>query len=51
MGVDDKPSKRERTRLRVINAAIDCIYEEGFNAAHTNRIAEAVAGGTSSRAP
>ena len=38
---DAKPSKREQTRLRVIEAAIDCIYEDGFNAAHTNRIAEA----------
>jgi len=35
-----KVSKREITRKRVINAAIDCIYKEGFNAAHTNRIAE-----------
>tara|TARA_B100001540_G_scaffold287407_1_gene281880 strand:+ start:787 stop:1383 length:597 start_codon:yes stop_codon:yes gene_type:complete len=36
----DRLSKREQTRLRVIQAAIDCIYQEGFNAAHTNRIAE-----------
>ncbi len=36
-----KPSKREITRRRVIEAAIACIYEHGFNAAHTNRIAEA----------
>jgi TetR/AcrR family transcriptional regulator, regulator of cefoperazone and chloramphenicol sensitivity len=35
-----KLSKREQTRAKVVNAAIDCIYEEGFNAAHTNRIAE-----------
>jgi len=35
-----RPSKREQTRLRVIEAAIECIYLEGFNAAHTNRIAE-----------
>ena len=35
-----KPSKRELTRNKVIRAAINCIYEEGFNAAHTNRIAE-----------
>ena len=35
------PTKRELTRARVIEAAIDCIYEQGFNAAHTNRIAEA----------
>ena len=35
-----KPSKREQTRQKVIDAAIDCIYEEGFNAAHTNRICE-----------
>lgn len=36
-----KISKRERTRARVVEAAIDCINSEGFNAAHTNRIAEA----------
>ena len=36
-----KHSKREQTRRRVIAAAIDCIYEQGFNAAHTNRIADA----------
>ena len=36
-----KTSKRELTREKVILAAIDCIYEEGFAAAHTNRIAEA----------
>ncbi|MDX1736586.1 MAG: TetR/AcrR family transcriptional regulator [Halioglobus sp.] len=35
-----KPSKSEVTRARVIEAAIDCIYAQGFNAAHTNRIAE-----------
>jgi AcrR family transcriptional regulator len=35
-----KPSKREITRQKVINAAIDCIYKEGFNAAHTNKIAK-----------
>ncbi len=35
-----KPKKREITRTRVIEAAIDCIYQEGFNAAHTNKIAE-----------
>jgi AcrR family transcriptional regulator len=34
------PSKREVTRARVIQAAIDCIYRDGFHAAHTNRIAE-----------
>jgi len=34
-----KPSKRELTRRRVIDAAIECIYEDGFSAAHTNRIA------------
>ncbi len=33
-------SKREATRLRVIEAAISLIYEEGFYAANTNRIAE-----------
>ena len=37
---DTKPSKREITREKVILAAIDCIYRDGFNAAHTNRIAE-----------
>ena len=35
-----KPSKREVTRGKVIRAAIDCIYRDGFHAAHTNRIAE-----------
>ena len=35
-----KPKKRDITRARVIQAAIDQIYAEGFNAAHTNRIAE-----------
>jgi AcrR family transcriptional regulator len=35
-----KPTKREATRERVILAAIDCIYRDGFHAAHTNRIAE-----------
>lgn len=35
-----KTSKRELTRSKVIKAAIDCIYRDGFNAAHTNRIAE-----------
>ncbi len=35
-----KRSKRELTRYKVIRAAIDCIYEEGFYSAHTNRIAE-----------
>jgi len=35
-----KPSKSEKTRSKVIAAAIQCIYEEGFNAAHTNRVAE-----------
>lgn len=35
-----KPSKREVTRGNVIQAAIDCIYRDGFHAAHTNRIAE-----------
>ncbi len=34
-----KASKREATREKVIRAAIDCIYRDGFNAAHTNRIA------------
>jgi AcrR family transcriptional regulator len=36
----DKPRKRDLTRAKVIRAAIDCIYNEGFHAAHTNRIAE-----------
>ncbi|MFT4517768.1 MAG: AcrR family transcriptional regulator [Halioglobus sp.] len=35
-----KPKKREVTRAKVIRAAINRIYTEGFNAAHTNRIAE-----------
>jgi len=35
-----KPTKREATREKVILAAIDCIYRDGFHAAHTNRIAE-----------
>jgi AcrR family transcriptional regulator len=35
-----KTSKRVLTRAKVIQAAIDCIAEVGFNAAHTNRIAE-----------
>lgn len=41
MPVSNKPSKRELTRLKVIESAIDCIYTDGFHAAHTNRIAEA----------
>ena len=40
MTKNPKPSKREATRKRVILAAIDCIYRDGFHAAHTNRIAE-----------
>jgi TetR/AcrR family transcriptional regulator, regulator of cefoperazone and chloramphenicol sensitivity len=35
-----KPTKLEVTRGKVIQAAIDCIYRDGFHAAHTNRIAE-----------
>lgn len=35
-----QPSKREITRDKVIRAAIDAIYSDGFHAAHTNRIAE-----------
>ncbi len=35
-----KLSKSDKTRAQVLQAAIDCIYEDGFNAAHTNRIAE-----------
>jgi AcrR family transcriptional regulator len=34
-----KPSKREATREKVIAAAIEAIYRDGFHAAHTNRIA------------
>lgn len=34
-----KPKKREVTREKVIKAAINCIYKDGFNAAHTNHIA------------
>jgi AcrR family transcriptional regulator len=37
---NDKPRKRDLTRAKVIQTAIDCIYAEGFHAAHTNRIAE-----------
>ena len=36
----EKQSKREITRGKVIRAAIECIYREGFHAAQTNRIAE-----------
>lgn len=32
--------KRDITRQKMIHATIDCIYEEGFYASHTNRIAE-----------
>lgn len=35
-----KPTKREITRGKVIKAAIDSIYRDGFHAAHTNRIAK-----------
>jgi len=35
-----KSTKREVTREKVIQSAIDCIYRDGFHAAHTNRIAE-----------
>ncbi len=35
-----KETKRAITREKVIKSAIDCIYRDGFNAAHTNRIAE-----------
>lgn len=41
MSTNPKPSKSELTRLKVIAAAIDAIHGMGFNAAHTNRIAEA----------
>lgn len=40
MAIINKPTKREATREKVILAAIDCIYRDGFHAAHTNRIAE-----------
>jgi AcrR family transcriptional regulator len=40
MTITNKPTKREATREKVILAAIDCIYRDGFHAAHTNRIAE-----------
>lgn len=36
--VQDKLSKREMTRSKVIQAAVDCIYRDGFHAAHTNQI-------------
>lgn len=36
----NKTTKRAVTRSRVIKAAIDCIYRDGFHAAHTNRIAK-----------
>jgi len=36
----NKLKKRDVTRKKVIRAAIDCIYRDGFHAAHTNRIAE-----------
>ncbi|MEZ5571103.1 MAG: TetR/AcrR family transcriptional regulator [Halioglobus sp.] len=39
MTSSNRPTKREATREKVIKAAIDCIYREGFHAAHTNRIA------------
>ncbi len=35
-----KPTKREATRVKVIQAAINSIYRDGFHAAHTNRIAQ-----------
>lgn len=35
-----KPTKREATREKVIQAAINSIYRDGFHAAHTNRIAQ-----------
>lgn len=41
MAETKKTPKREVTRQKVIEAAIDCIYQDGFNAAHTNRIAKA----------
>jgi AcrR family transcriptional regulator len=35
-----KPKKRDITRKKVIDAAINSIYRDGFHAAHTNRIAD-----------
>lgn len=40
MSNNPKLTKRAATRKKVIQAAIDCIYRDGFHAAHTNRIAE-----------
>ena len=40
MQIKPKLTKREVTRKKVITAAINCIYRDGFHAAHTNRIAE-----------
>lgn len=39
MTSNKRPSKRAATREKVIQAAIECIYRDGFHAAHTNRIA------------
>lgn len=39
MTAASKPTKREVTRDKVIGAAIEAIYRDGFHAAHTNRIA------------
>jgi AcrR family transcriptional regulator len=41
MATRSKPGKREITRQKVIQAAIECIQNEGFHAANTNRIAQA----------
>lgn len=35
-----KTKKRDITRKRVIDATVNCIYRDGFNAAHTNKIVE-----------
>jgi len=40
MNIRLKPTKREATRNKVVRAAIEAIYRDGFHAAHTNRIAE-----------
>jgi len=40
MTTSKKPTKREATRQKVIQAAINSIYRDGFHAAHTNRIAQ-----------
>lgn len=36
---ESKLKKRDLTRKKVIDATINCIYRDGFNASHTNNIA------------